>query len=176
MSRGLNWNVRAPYSKARPKPYVRGTHGFSGLGSQAYNTDEGIFGAGGNGGGVFSTALGSSLGATASYPYGAYSEDTKSLQASANAILPSIGQSTIEEDGILGPLTCAAIKAIKASGKYSGWDVPAGCSAPVVTKAPTPAPSMLTSGSGGTSQKLKLAAIGALGVFGGYWLWKKYVR
>jgi len=93
MSRGLNWNVRVPHFKARPKPYVR-TRGVSGLGSQAYNTDEGIFGAGGNGGGVFSTALGSSLGATSSYPYGAYSEDTKSLQASANAILPSIGKPT----------------------------------------------------------------------------------
>jgi len=92
---------------------------------QTYTTERGVFGPGGNGGGIFSTTvqgLGSLL------PYRRYDEKTMSLQAEINAVLPRLGRQNIREDGKLGPETCGAVKTIIDSGKFGGWEMPLACS------------------------------------------------
>lgn len=46
-------------------------------------------------------------------------------------MLPRLGLPILKEDGILGNKTCNAIRAIIASGSYSGWTVPNSCTVAV---------------------------------------------
>lgn len=135
----------------------------------AYQTNNGVFGPGGHGGGIFQTTI-SGLGSTSVGPQGVYSEKTLNLQIEANAVLPQIGKSKIAEDGKLGPETCRAIKNIVSSGKYSGWSVPNSCS----TAIAKPADVSLDKPGMSNSTKLLLAAGGVVLLVGGYIAWKRF--
>lgn len=138
----------------------QGVFAVRGLGD--FNTKQGVFGPGGHGGGIFQTTV-SGLGTTA---------QGAALQAEANAILPQLGLPKIAEDGVIGPKTCGAIKAIIASGKYSGWSLPSACN----TMPSSPAIDLEYAYKEPMGTGAKLAIVGAtvLAVFGGYWAWKKY--
>lgn len=123
-----------------------------------FNTKQGVFGPGGHGGGIFQTTV-SGLGNTEYY--------ILALQKKANEILPSIGQPTIKEDGILGPETCGAMRMIVASNKFPGVVPPPACANIPLDHSYEPIMS--------TGTKLAIVGVTIAIAAGGYWAWKKYL-
>ena len=129
-----------------------------------FNTKQGVFGPGGHGGGICQTTV-NGLGATSS-------ARILAIQAEANAVLPQLGFPSIKEDGILGPETCGAIKAIIASNKYSGWILPSECDTTIPTAEIDLAYAYKPPMS--TAAKVAIAGVTVLVVVGGYAAWKKF--
>lgn len=164
------------------------------------NTVGGVFGNQSRGGGIFSgvgeyftsesTAQGigeyfsadaraRGLGAIQnSHPWGEYSDDTKSLQATLNSMLKSQGLCQISTDGKLGPATCGAAKAMNPEWVPStcqGFTTPTKCApgTPAPSPGPAPAPppttpaAPLPSAPGGSmfaGKGLLIAGVAAVGV------------
>lgn len=128
-----------------------------------FNTKQGVFGPGGHGGGIFQTTVNG---------LGSSSARGLALQAEANAVLPHLGFPKVAEDGIIGPETCGAIKAIIASNKYSGWSLPSECGSITSTAEIDLAYSYKPPMS--TAAKVAIAGATVLVVVGGYVVWKKY--
>lgn len=59
------------------------------------------------------------------FPWNVYSSGTKSLQNTINNALARRGYSTIKADGVLGPTTCAAARALEQEG--TGFSGPPNC-------------------------------------------------
>ena len=135
-----------------------------------YQVQQGIFGPGGHGGGIFQTTV-AGLGATEVGPRGQYSEATKSTQITANAILPQIGHGKIGEDGKLGDETCGAIQAIISSGRYSGWTYPEACASSAESYPAVEEVDPYYTPTTDVGLKLAMIAGGVLLALGGYYWW-----
>jgi hypothetical protein len=168
---------------------------YAGLGALQYDTRQGVFRAGGRGGGIFDGTI-AGLGSTGGYPWRAYSDATKAVQTKINAILKANKHCPITADGKLGPATCAAgTLAMSLDPGFVGtWGPVAGscqevgkapgkepcAAAPTSTAmgpaAPTTAEAVMTPPSGPMSRKTVAFVVGGLAAAGFVYLYTKRRR
>jgi len=127
-----------------------------------------------------------SLGATTSFPWKAYSTDTKNVQSLVNKVLKLEGRCPIDEDGKLGPATCGAIQ-YAAGATTGGFEKPPTCESSTLPGLPpcgggggvAPAPPAMTepsvsSGSMGGDAMWIIGGLAVAGVaLGAAFFWKK---
>lgn len=117
----------------------------NGLGAQSLgmtvDTHRGIFGAPGQGSGIFGASAAHGLGedkpVTELYPWREYSAATAALQTNTNKLLKEAGYCPIGVDGKMGPGTCAALEVVR---KAKGLAPPSGVVCPEMGSPPRKPP------------------------------------